>query len=269
MKHFFSIVINHEYDMLDDNTRGISNDLAIVPASSNSIFTNNNRLLFRNQTGGLDCFIEDDESIKNETTNLFFWVVCINEDFYSYTDYPNQINFSNPYYYWSNFEENSALQTNDFCDLHPGQPTRKAIGCICISINNINASEKTEFTVDFKVRKTYWEYHIITNASQDGMFHKIIDTEFNANNERDFHSSSIKLWEFEQIENDNPNEIIFRSTIPLPYQKKAETRLELVWGPEQKTRFEEDQKMILPFANYTYKMVNKDNKELTPIYIHI
>ena len=272
MKQFFSIVINHEYDSVDENTRGVSNDLAIVPANTNMPFTNSNRLWFRAQTGGLICYIEDDEAFKNETAVLFFWVVCTNEAFYSYTDYPKNINFSNPYYYWSNSEAYNTLQQDDKCYLHPGRPPNQAVGCIGISISEIDSIEKLEFTVNFKVRKTYWEYHIMINEAPEEKTYTIVDLAFAPNSEQnnaENNNGNIEEWKFEKISDENATEIIFQSKIPLAYTKKAQKRLELKWGPKQRSNLVEGQKMTLPFANYKYKMVNQDNKELTPIYIHI
>ena len=227
MKQFFSLVINHEYDRVDENTRSVSNDLAIVPAITNDPYIKNNRLLFQVKTGGLICYIEDhDETFKNETPVLFFWVVCTNEAFYSYTDYPNHINFSDPYYYWSNSEESTSLQQNEFHDLGQGVPPTNAIGCIGISIIDIDTTKQLKFTVDFKVRKTYWEYHIITRTEQKDWKYKIED--------------AYGEWYFEQVENDNPSETIFQSIIPLPYFKKAKGRLELVWEPEPNNRIQEN-----------------------------
>jgi len=278
MKQFFSIVINHEYDRVDENTRGVSNDLAIVPANTNGQYTNNNRLWFRSQIGGLICYIEDDEAFKNETAVLFFWVVCINEAFYSYTDYPRHINFSNPYYYWSNSEAYNTLQQDDQCYLHPGRSSKQAVGCIGILISDIITTEKLEFTVDFKVRKTYWEYHIMTNEDPKDKTYTIIDLNFPPTEEKQMEATHLAnntnteldtAWEFEKISDENATEIIFQSKTPLAYTKIAQKRLEFRWGPKQKSNLVKGQKMTLPFANYEYKMVNKDNKELTPIYIHI
>ncbi len=166
MKKFFSILINHDYDRVDTNTLGISNDLAIIPASPNHVFVKNNRLLFRSKKGSIDCFVEEDEKLKTEETILFFWVVCINEAFYSYTAYPDHINFSNPYYYWSNSSIKTSLQQIDSCDLNPGLPPKQAIGCIGVSINDIEEPE-LEFTIDFKIRETFWEYHILRKEEHD------------------------------------------------------------------------------------------------------
>lgn len=272
MKQFFSIVINHEYDRVDSETRGVSNDLAIIPANTNEPFTNNNHLWFRSQTGGLICYIEDDEAFKNETAVLFFWVVCTNEAFYSYTDYPRHINFANPYYYWSNSEAYNTLQQDDQCYLHPGRPPKQAVGLIGISIPDIVTTEKLEFTVNFKVRKTYWEYHIMTNEDPKEKTYTIVDLAFAPNsdqNNAENNNGNIEEWKFEKISVENATEIIFQSKIPLAYTKKAHKRLVLKWGPKQRSSHEKIHKMILPFANYEYKMVNLDNKELTPIYIHI
>ncbi len=60
-----------------------------------------------------------------------------------------------------------------------------------------------------------------------------------------------------------------QSTEPIPYFNKASNRFKLKWSPKVETRFEKKQEMILPYANYAYKMVIEDNKELTPVYIHI
>ncbi len=272
MKHFFSIFINHDYDRVSDKIRGVSNDLSIVPASTNELFSRNNRLWFRSQTGGLICYIEDDETLKSETDMLFFWVVCINESFYSYTDYPNHINFSNPYYYWSNSQEQKSLQQDKQCHLHPGKPPKQAVGCIGISIRDIETSKKLEFNVDFKERKTFWEYHIMINEDPKEKKYEMIDLDFSqCEDNPSGESDTIKKeeWVFEKISDENASEIIFQSKIPLPYKKKARKCLQLEWGPKQESPLEDNQKMILPFANYKYKTVNKDNKELTPIYIHI
>jgi hypothetical protein len=270
MKKFFSIRINHDYDRVDTNTMGSSNDLVIIPASPNHVLVKNNRLLFRNQNGVLDCFIEDDDKLKGEVTILFFWVVCTNEAFYSYTAYPNHINFSNPFYYWSNSKIRTSLQQNDLCDLHPGLPAKQAIGCIGILINNIDASEKLEFTIDFKIRETYWEYHIFPKKENDPFINTattkiayyIIDSYFEQ-------KKVTNHWEFIETPESKLEEIIYRSKVPLVYSKKARDRLKLIWGQEPKNPLQEDQEMILPYPNYKYKMVNKNNEELTPIYIHI
>ncbi|MEM5567083.1 hypothetical protein WNY78_18320 [Psychroserpens sp. AS72] len=272
MKQFFSLVINHEYDRIDENIRGNSNDLTIVPARMNDSFINKNRLWFRNQSDRLNCYIEDDESIKNETDILFFWVVCTNEVFYNYTDYPNNINFYNPFYSWSNSEAHKTLQKDEQCFLHPGRPPKNAIGCIAILIHNIDTSEKIEFTVDFKTRKTYWQYHVMTNEDSKDKRFAIMDLTFQSiNNQNDLENkaNNIEEWKFEKIPNENTTEIIFRSNIPLPYFKKAQKRLELEWESKQISNQQDNQKMILPYANYLYKMVDNDNKELTPIYIYI
>jgi hypothetical protein len=270
MKKFFSIIINHDYDRVDTNTLGISNDLAIIPARTSHAFVKKNRLLFRNQNGLLDCFIEDDDKIKSEVSLLFFWVVCVNEAFYSYTAYPDHINFSNPYYYWSNSRVRTSLLENEFCDMHPGLPPKQAVGCIGVLINSIDASEKLEFTIDFKIRKTFWEYHVFPKQEQDAftklakakIAYSIIDSYFEQKKADD-------NWEFAETSESKSGEIVYRSKIPLAFSKNATDRLRLVWGQEPSNPLQEDQEMTLPFPNYTYKTVNKDNNELTPIYIHI
>lgn len=263
MKQFFSITIYHEYDKVSEEIKGVSNDLTVVPASSNNTLINNNRLFFRSQTGGLTCYIEDDETIINETDILYFWVVCINEAFYSYTEYPNHINFSKPYYYWSNSEGSTTLQQNEIGAKQLVTPPKHAIGCIGISVNNIDSAEQLIFSIDFKERKTYWEYHIKFKHSQKDWTYNIVDTidegELNEEN---------KKWEFLEISRDNET-ITFRSKDTIAYSKKASNRLKLIWSGDQDNRFEEEQSMVLPFANYAYKMISVDNKELTPIYIYI
>jgi len=262
MKQFFSIEINHEYDRIDENTIDASDHLAIVPASSNSMFVKNNRLWFRTQTGILDCFIEDDAAVKNEVDVLFFWVVCNNPSFFSYTDNPADINFSNPYYYWSNFNSNNVLQQSGFCDLHPGQPPIDAIGCIGISITEIN--EHVKFKIDFEVRKTYWVYHITPNATQKFWQYKIEDSQEGNDNIVE----NVK-WIFIKVSEEGEDPIIFRSKEPMPYFKKASDRFKLKWQSKEVPRLQDPRQMVLPFPNYAYKMVDEDNNELTPIYIYI
>lgn len=268
MKSFFSIVINHEYDRIDKNTIEPSNHLSIIPASTNSILVNDNRLWFRMQQGFLDCYIEDDEAIKSEVDILFFWVVCTNPEFFSYTAYPDEINFSTPNYYWSNSEETSVLQQQDYYDLNLGKPPEMAIGCIGISIRDI--VKKMNFTIEFKTRRTLWIYHIIPKESQLLWTYSIVDEflpELEEGNEK---WTFEKLSVIEQVNSDQEKpKLIFQSTEPIPYLKKASNRFKLKWGPKIEIRFEKDQEMILPFANYANKMVTENNKELTPIYIYI
>ncbi|PTM04517.1 MAG: hypothetical protein DA407_12965 [Bacteroidetes bacterium] len=268
MKHFFSLRINHEYDRIDEHTFEPSNHLTIVPASTNSILVNSNRVWFRTQPGSLDCYIDDDGAIKNDVDMLFFWVVCTNPEFFSYTAYPNDINFSNPNYYWSNSEETSVLQQKDYYDLHLGIPPKMAIGCIGISI--IELRDKTNFTIEFKTRRTLWTYHIIPKESQLLWTYSIVD-EFQPELDE-----GNKKWVFnklpvidELISDQEKHKLIFQSTEPIPYFKKASNRFKLKWAPKDDTRFEEAQEMILPFANYAYKIFTEDSVELTPVYIYI
>lgn len=266
MKKFFSIVINHDYDRIDGNTSGISNDLAIVPASVNHSFIKKKRLLYRNLLGGVDCFIEDDGEIKNEIDVLFFWVVCINEAFYNYTDYPDNVRFSDPYFYWSNSKVSTTLLEQEFCDLHPGSPPKNAIGCIGILINEIDVMEKLVFTIDFKIRKTFWEYHVFpkefSKSDKTKTAYHIIDAYFEQKQDE-------MNWKFAETTESKPDEMIYRSKVPLAFSKTATDRLKLVWGQKPDNPLQEDQEMILPFPNYAYKTVSKDNKELTTIYIHL
>lgn len=265
MKDFFSIVVNHEFDRVDKNTIEPSNHLSIVPADSNSLFIRNERLWFRTQNGLLNCFIEDDEAIKNEVDVLFFWVVCNDPEFFSYTAYPDNIDFLSPYYYWSNSEEHTLLQENDYCALHPGKPPRMAIGCIGISIEKL--VNKENFIIEFNTRKTLWTYHIIPKENQLLWTYDIVDESDNHITDKwTFKKTSI----INELDSDlEKNKIIFQSTEPIPYFKKASNRFKLKWSPKEESDFEKAQEMILPFANYTYKMVNEDNIELTPVYIYI
>jgi hypothetical protein len=172
----------------------------------------------------------------------------------------------------------NSLHQDNQCALHPGRSPKQAVGCIGVSINKIAASEKLEFTVDFKVRKTYWEYHIMINEDQKDKTYTIVDLKFPPKEETQQEVTDLTnntntaldtAWDFEKISDENATKIIFRSKTPLPYAKKAQKRLELKWGSEQISNLERAKTMILPFANYQYKMVNMDNKELTPIYLHI
>jgi hypothetical protein len=270
MKKFFSIFINHDYDRVNSDTLGISNDLIIIPADPNKTFVKNNRLLFRSQNGILDCFIEDDEAIKSEAAILFFWVVCKGEGFYSYTAYPDYVNFSSPFYYWSNSVTKTSLIENESCDLHPGLPPKQAIGCIGVLLNDIEETKKLEFTIDFKIRETFWEYHIFREDNRDALrnsatsntAYKIVDSYFEQN-------KAVDHWEFAETPESTPKEIIYRSKAPLAFSKKATDRLKLVWGQVPHNPLQEDQEMPLPFPNYEFKRVNKNNEELTPVYIHI
>jgi len=76
-------------------------------------------------------------------------------------------------------------------------------------------------------------------------------------------------WEFTRIKNEDDTTIVFKSVTPIPYYKRASDRLHLIWEDPEKESFQQEQRKVLRFANYTYKMVNEDNKELTPIYIRI
>lgn len=268
MKEFFSIVINHEYDRIDQNTIEPSDHLLIIPASTNKEFVKNNRLWFRNQTGSLDCYIEDDEALKNEVDVLYFWVVCTNQEFFSYTDYPNDIDFSIPYYFWTNSEASTQLEESDYYDLHTDPPPKMAIGCIGISISEL--VEKKNFTIAFKTRRTFWTYHIMPKESQASWTYSIED-EFQQGQE-----AGNKKWTFKEVSvvkeinsDQEKHKIIFQSTEPIPYFKKASNRFKLKWGPMVETHFEKPQEIVLPFANYAYKMVKEDNKELTPVYVYI
>ena len=252
MKHFFSIAIHHEYHK-SNHTTGVFNDLIIIPAQSNDAFIQDNRLLFRYLENSIECYIEDNEALKNETDVLFFWVVCKDYGFYNYTDYPNHISFSVPQYYWSNSEDQTTLQQTQIGAQQLETPPRNAIGCIGISIHTIPVSENIEFIINFKTRKTFWQYHIILNAETiDGNYQ--IEDNFGE-------------WSFKRIDSDGET-IIFQSESPIAFQKKADNRLQLIWGPETSS-FNEKHSIILPFANFKYKMVDQANNELTPIYIHI
>lgn len=267
MKALFSILIDHDYDKVDADKPGVSNDLAIIPADSSAKLLSNDRLRFRSRSGRIDCYIETDGALLNEVKNLFFWVLCVDPAFYSYTDYPNHVNFSSPYFYWSNAKGSNVLEQKEACDLHPGKPPKNAIGCVGVTLESI--TDYQAFTIPFAVRKTYWRYHIVKSEPQDLITAKlqkaeefnIVDTVANQNELK---------WQFEKSSDPKtPQLIIFQSKTPLAYKKKAGDRLKLIWGPKNKNKHQEDQEMILPYANYEYKMVNKDNKELTPIYIHI
>ena len=274
MKELFSIVINHEYDRIDAAPIEPSGHLSIVPANSNSILVNTNRLLFRTRTGFIGCYIEDDEAVRSEVDFLFFWVVCRNPEFFSYTDYPNEINFSKPYYYWSNHEGGTVLKERDFWDLNPGTPPKMAIGCIAISMTALMADRS--FTIEFNTRRTLWTYYIIPKETQLLWDYSIVDEIFLEQEQVSTNGSTVKKWVFKKILVDGAlntdqekHKLIFQSIEPIPYFKRASNRFKLKWGPKVESQFEKNQEMILPFANYSYKMVNEDNIELTPVYIYI
>lgn len=260
MKQFFSIKIHHDYEKNDSSWKA-SEDLSIIPARTSANYVKNNRLLFHEQPGLLDCYIEDDESLKKEIDILFFWVVCTNDNFYNYTEYPMKINFSAPYYYWSNTKDTESLQEPYLCDLHPGSPPKKGIGCIGILINKIEAYKS--FNINFNVRKTYWVYNVYYKENQENWSYRIEDIidEIDISNKN-------KKWAFEEVAK-NKERIIFQSTEPIPYSKKATDRFRLNWDDSQKGPFKHEEKMTLPYPNCAYKMVNEDNKELTPVYIYI
>lgn len=251
MIKFFSIAIRHDFDS-NDSEIDFSNDLTIVPANTNKEFVKNNRLFFRNQLGSIDCYIEDEEEIKEEVEILFFWVVCNNANFFNYTAYPIDANFSTPNYYWSNSKESDDLQEQVFRNIPLETPPNKAIGSIGIIVNKVSSNKR--FTINFKVKKTIWVYHIHLKQSQKEWTYKITDKK----NE----------WVFTEILK-NEESIVFESKDIIPFFKFATDRLMLSWTNNQPISFENEQTMVLPYPNYAYKMVNEDNKELTPVYIYI
>ena len=250
MKPFFSIAINHDYESTDSEI-GISNDLSIVPASMTKEFARNNRLWFRNQAGSIECYIEDDEALKEEVEILFFWVICTNSDFYNYTALPIDIDFSTPKYHWSNTKESNDLEEQAFQNMPLEKPPKNVLGSIGIVVNKVSSNKR--FTINFKARETFWAYHIHFKKSQKEWAYKILDK----NNQ----------WVFTELYK-NEEVIVFESKNIIPFVKTGTGRLRLLWTPIG-SPFEEGQSMVLPFADCRYRMINDDNKEVTPVYIHV
>ena len=254
MQAFFSLTINHEYDRIDGQSNGVANDdLTIVPAASGAELIRSARIFFKVHNSKLICYTADAEGLKNKTDSLFFWVLCVNHAFYSYTDYPNDINFLKPQYFWTNAQNSTSLQHDEFQDPGQGEPPKNAIGCIGIAISDMDPAAPQEFTIDFKVRKTYWEYHILLRESQTDWNYRIAD--------------ELGEWHF-NLKAQTNKELIFQSETPIAYHKRASERLKLFWK-DPGSALQNEHSMVLPFGNYAYKLVNRDNKELTPIYIHL
>lgn len=263
MKHFFTIELHHEYDM------GIAQQLAVIPTVSEGRLIRNNSVLFRNQSGSLVCYIEDDESVKNEIDYLNFWVICNDNAIYNYTDLDLTINFYKPHFYWSNSNsEDTKLKTSiiseklkeidgdekalEFFNHLLIEAPKNAIGMLQIKLGDVQRGNEKS-VVEFKVKKTIWQYNISPKEEQKDWNYRIED--------------EMNEWKFKRL-TEIKEYVTFQSTEPIPFNKQASNRLKLIWEPIE-SNFEEEQNMILPFANYSYKMVSEDNKELTPIYIHI
>ncbi|WP_452223620.1 hypothetical protein [Lacinutrix chionoecetis] len=254
MKPFFSIEIIHDYD------NGLAQHLSITPANSSAPLIRNNRLLFRKQLGSIACYIEEDKAIINDIESIGFWVICDNEAFYNYTEYGQDVNFYKPHYYWFNteMEEISSSTISEQKDdlkiseeqLH--QAPKNAIGYININLSDVK--DDTIFKIRFLTKATIWEYNIKLRPEHKEWDYSIIDEEGS--------------WQFKAVSKDDEF-IKFQSDTAIAYSKKASKRLKLIWTTKEESRFQEAQSMILPFANYTYKMVTEDSKELTPVYIYI
>lgn len=266
MKHFFTIELLHEYN------KGFAEHLSVIPTYSLTQLVKNNRIAFRSQIVSLDyyleCYIKEDESIKNEVDSLSFWVVCNNEAFYNYTELDVNTSFYLPYFYWSNSNiESKKLITKTISDRigeidgnskklealnsYLNEAPKNALGIVQIKLKEV--VEKEKLVIEFKVKKTIWQYNIILKDEQKDWNYKIEDEKGE--------------WQFKRV-TEIEDKIVFQSTEPIPYKKDANSRLKLIWEPES-PQFNNQQSMILPFANYAYKMVSEDNKELTPIYIYI
>ena len=267
MKPFFSIELVHEYD------QGPASALTIVPAASNDTYLRHQRLWLKQGTGYLKAFIEDDESLKDEVDVLYFWVVCVEEDFYSYTEYPNDINFSVPQYFWHN--EHDPLNLNHFMlDAESiNNPPMGAIGLIGIYIKEL--PEDHRFSIRFNVRHTLWQYNIIPKASQRDWTYRVEDQyKVIDKNEADdamplgFDTYN-KKWEFNLISHSENEQLVFQINAPMPFMKRSDGRFVLEVTPPEGQQHLEKFEMVLPYATYAYKMVDENNIELTPIYIYI
>ncbi len=270
MKTIFSIALEHEYD------RGNALHLAIRPAISNEAFLKNDRLLFKGRPGHMECFIEPDEALKREVSELYLWVVCLDDAFYQYTVHPKGVTFSRPFFYWSNRadgpEELEASTIDEYIRKKKredknivsisslaGPAPKNAIGCIGMTMDKLGSGEK--FTIGFKVRESLWHYHIFPKAEQATWNYKIEDQG--------------QEWQFEPAGTGEHGTFAFRSTTPIPYSRRATDRLKLVWGTSGPSQFPREQQMTLPFADYGHQMMekkNKDSKEVvayTPVYVHI
>ena len=269
MTPFFSIEFKHRID-----GRRTAH-LALRLAAAQQRLVRNSRFLFRQSPGYLNCLIEDDESIVSELDHLLFWVICTHDEFYQYTDLPAAMVFNGPILLWHNAGSSEGLiasstpeelteanilksvllhkhQDQSLIDLAGAMPAN-VIGLIAIDIRKIKKG--VAYIYKFNAKKTYWRYHIHPRKPQDTWNYTIVDT--------------MSKWKFDQIEEEAGDWISFQSTDPIAYQDKASDRLQLQWGPIGENRFEEPQHLTLPFADYAHRIIDGDEKETTPIYIHI
>ena len=204
MKKLFTIELFHEFD------GEAANHLSFFLAETNHSFIKNNRIWIKTNSGLLDCYIEDDLSIQKEAKTLYFWIVCTDNLFYSYTYYPSKINFNTPFFFSTiNPTKNPQFKTNTIRIKfrnkdHPdgivplteitGKMPKNAIGCLGVQIDKI--TDFSKITIPFPVRKTYWQYHLMTNSVHNPIFKPKPDTVYNIV-DNDFEQKKTKdKWEF-------------------------------------------------------------------------
>lgn len=269
MISFFSIELLHKLDL------GKTPHLRIRLAAAQENFIHNNRILIRESPGFISCYLEDDQSLAKEVDWLYFWVICTDDSFYQRTAFPSEIIFNRPLVYWTNSEvSGTSLIINSIDDLielgqhqvflfdsgqekslahRMGTSPENALGCIVLKTTSIEKG--TVYTYEFQSKKTFWQYHIRLRQPAESWSYYIVDAKGE--------------WEFRALDGESEEWISFESVAPIAYQNRASDRLTLQWDPDDELRFEESQRLVLPFAHYAHKTIDGDNREITPIYIHI
>lgn len=246
MKPIFSIEIQHEINN-DNSGNNRINELALVPSITNKDLVEKQRILFRSGSEKINCFIEDNEMILDQERTLYFWVVCHNASFFNYTDFTLANTALSEFMYWSTTEDSLELKQEITPEKYNEKPPKNTLGLVKITLDN-NVKNK-KFTLNFKVKKTYWEYHIFFNVSKKDWKYTVKDSK----NE----------WIFTETSK-NEHSFVFRSKSLIPFFNKVTNRVVLEIEKTPVLQPSDTFSMVLPYAN-----PSKSTEKVSKVYVYL
>lgn len=252
MKALFEIECIHEY--FGGRTPHL--DIQTLPFVQNLIHKDRLRVKF--DTGAIQCLCEDDEEVLEEYTELCFWLSFNNEDFVHYSDFSEELVFNTPRLQWTQpkqGEEQTLVaeelsKENEKKWVTASNVPNNTIGIIIIPTTLLK--KQSNFQIQFKTKQTFWEYKIHSKQLSKDWSFSVEDKE--------------QEWLFESS-NLNENRT-FRSSAPIPYQRKASDRLQLKWENQEDAFQYQHFKKNLPFPNYRFQR-QEDTVKISPIHITI